>query len=297
MIVNAPNLTTLYVGFSNAFQAGFKGANPLYKRAAMVVKSTTKSNEYGWLGQFPRIREWVGDRVVQNLTTETYTIVNRSFESTIGVKSEDIEDDQIGIYDPIFSEFGRQSATFPDELVWALLKEGWTTPCFDGQYFFDTEHPIKNALGQTGSTANTDGGTGEPWFLIDDTRMIKPIIYQERRLFDLVRMDADTDEHVFSRKEYRYGTEGRCNVGFGFWQLAWGSKQPLDAAHYEAARIGISTMKADFGRPLGLQGKLLIVGPKLEATAQKLLNSEFAAAGETNQWKGSAELVVVPWLD
>lgn len=297
VIVNGPNLKTLYTGFSNAFQAGFKGADPLYKRAAMVVKSSSKSTEYGWLGQFPRMREWIGDRVVQNLTTEAYTIVNRSFESTIAVSRDDIEDDHLGIYDPIFAEFGRQSATFPDELVWALLKAGWTTNCFDGQNFFDVDHPVKDALGRTVSVANTDGGTGHPWFLIDDTRVIRPLIYQERRAFDLVRMDSEDDEQAFSRKEYRYGTEGRCNVGFGFWQLAWGSKQALDAAHYEAARVGIASMKSDFGRPLGLQGKLLIVGPALEAAGRKLLNNEFAASGETNSWKGSAELVVVPWLD
>lgn len=296
MLVNAVTLRTLYTGFSTAFQGGFAGVAPLYDRIALTVPSTTRSNEYGWLGQLPRIREWIGDRVVQNLATQGYTIRNRSFESTIAVNRDDIEDDNIGVYGPLFTEFGRQSATFPDELVWALLAAGFSTNCFDGQFYFDTDHPVLDADGRTVSYANTDGGNGAAWFLMDTSRAIKPIIYQTRRPFVLTRMDAPTDEAVFSRKEYRYGTDGRCNVGFGFPQLAWGSKQALDAAHYEAARVGLATMKGDYGRPLGISGNLLVVPPQLEGAARKIVANEFDAAGATNPWKGTAEILVVPWL-
>ncbi|TXN71648.1 Mu-like prophage major head subunit gpT family protein [Methylobacterium sp. WL6] len=296
MLINSANLRTLYTGYSAAFQSAFDGVTPLYTRAAMVVPSSTRSNEYGWLGQLPRIREWIGDRVVQNLATHGYTIRNRSFESTIAVTRDDMDDDNLGIYSPMFSEFGRASATFPDELVWPMYPAGFSTPCFDGQFFFDTDHPVLDANGQVYSVANTDGGTGAPWFLIDDSRAIRPIIFQNRRPFELVRMDQPTDERVFSAKEFRYGTDGRCNAGYGFWQLAWGSKQPLDAAHYEAARVGLATMKGDYGRPLGVSGRLLIVGPAQEGAARKLLTSELVNGGETNQWKGTAELLVVPWL-
>ena len=296
MLVNSANLRTLYTGFSTAFQGGFNGVTPLYTRVAQTVPSSTRSNEYGWLGQMPRIREWIGDRVVQNLATQGYTIRNRTFESTIAVLRDDIDDDNLGIYAPLFQEFGRSSATFPDELVWALLLAGFSTNCFDGQFFFDTDHPVLDAAGNVVSFANTDGGSGTAWFLMDTTRAIKPIIYQSRRPFELTRMDAPTDEVVFNRREYRYGTDGRCNVGFGFPQLAWGSRQTLDAAHYEAARVGLSTMKGDYGRPLGVNGNLLVVPPQLEGAARKLVINDADAYGATNTWKGSAEILVVPWL-
>lgn len=297
MLVNVANLRTLYTGYSAAFAGGVAAAGaPLYTRVATVVPSATRSNEYGWLGQMPRIREWIGDRVVQNLDTKGYTIKNRSFESTIAVSRDDIEDDNIGIYTPMFTEFGRSSATFPDELTWGLFSAGFNTPCFDGQYFFDTDHPVLDADGNPYSVSNFGGGSGIPWFLVDDSRAIKPIIFQNRRPFELTRMDALTDEVVFNSKQFRYGTDGRCNVGFGFWQLAHGSRQPLNAASYEAARVQLASQKADYGRPLGVQGRLLIVPPALEGAARKLLNSEYAAGGETNQWKGTAELLVVPWL-
>ena len=296
MILNSANLRTLYTGFSSAYQAGFDGVTPLYERVALTVPSTTRSNEYGWLGKFPRIREWIGERFVQNLATHGYTVRNRSFESTVAVDRDDIEDDNVGIYGPIFTEFGQQGANFPDELVWALLAAGFITPCFDGQYFFDVDHPVLDPNGLTVSFANTDGGSGAAWFLVDATRAIKPIIYQTRRPFQLTRMDTATDEVVFARKEFRYGVDGRCNVGYGFPQLAWGSKQTLDAAHYETARVALASMKGDYGRPLGVKGTLLIVPPALEGAARKLLTSDVNALGETNAWKGTAEMLVVPWL-
>jgi phage major head subunit gpT-like protein len=55
-------------------------------------------------------------------------------------------------------------------------------------------------------------------------------------------------------------------------------------------------MKGDFGRPLGLMPKTLIVGPSNEGAALKLINAEANAAGATNVYRNTAKLVVVPWL-
>ena len=210
---------------------------------------------------------------------------------------DDIEDDNIGIYTPLFTELGRASASFPDELVFPFLKAGFNTTCYDGQYFFDTDHPVVDENGGETSVSNSGGGNGTPWFLLDVSRALKPVIYQSRKKFDrLVRKDQETDDNVFSRKEFVYGTDGRCNVGFGFWQFAWGSKQALDAAHYEAARAALSGMNGDHGRPLGISGNLLVVGPTNEGAGRKLLQSQLVNGGESNPWAGTAELLVCPWL-
>ena len=50
--------------------------------------------------------------------------------------------------------------------------------------------------------------------------------------FEFVPMTKPDDEGVFTRAEYRYGTDGRCNVGYGFWQMAFGSKATLDATNF-----------------------------------------------------------------
>lgn len=298
MLRNAANLTTLGTGFNAAFQGGLTQAEPQYSRIATTVPSTTSENEYGWLGQIPNVREWIGDRVVHGLEASDYTIKNRKFEATIAVSADSIDDDNIGIYGPMFTEMGRSATAHLDQLVWALLKAGFTTACYDGQYFFDTDHPVLDADGVTvNSVANTDGGAGQPWFLVDDSRALKPILLQIRRaMSSITAKDKPTDDNVFDRGEYKYGIDGRHNVGFGFWQFAWGSKQPINAANYAAARSALMSMKGDHGRPLGIMPRLFVCGPSGESAARKLLNSEYAAAGETNEWKGTAELLVVPWL-
>lgn len=298
MIINGQNLAALRTGYSTAMQQGqAMAAKPQADRITSRVPSGQKEQKYGWLGKLPDVREWIGKRVVQNISESDYAIKEKKFELTVGVDRDDIETDNLGHYSLLFQQIGESTQTKPERLVWDLLKAGFATNCYDGQFFFDTDHPVLDADGNIVSVANTDGGAGTPWFLLDVNRVIKPIILQVRRDFGkLVAKDRDTDDNVFDENEYVYGVDARMNVGYSFWQLAWGSKQTLDAAHYGTARAALGGMKGDYGRPLGITGNLLVVPPSLESAGRKILNSENAAGGETNEWKVTAELLVVPWL-
>lgn len=296
MLINAANLDALRVGFKTTFQGALGQASQDWQRIATVVPATTKEQKYGWLGKVPNVREWIGPRAVQNLMQHDYAIKEKALELTIGVDRDDIETDNLGIYAPLFAEMGLSTGSEWAKMVYAQLKNGFTTNCYDGQFFFDTDHPVLDEAGAVTTVANTDGGSGPAWFLLDVSRAIKPIILQKRKEFEFVSMDRVTDEVVFTNKEFRYGADARGNTGFGFWQMAWGSKQTLDAAHYATARGALMGMKGDYGRPLGIMPNLLVVPPTLESAARKILNSEYAAGGETNEWKGTAELLVTPWL-
>ncbi|MEP9350575.1 Mu-like prophage major head subunit gpT family protein [Xanthobacter sp. KR7-225] len=297
MEINAASLRSLNTSFNTAYNDGLSGAAASqWGRIATEVPSTTGENEYGWLGSFPRMREWLGDRQIQNLSTSGYRIKNRKFELTIGVARDNIEDDNIGIYAPMFRHMGESVGAEYDTSVWALLKAGFSTPCYDGQFFFDTDHPVLNEAGQEVSVVNTDGGAGTPWFLVDDRRVLKPLILQIRKRWKFISLDKETDPGVFMRDQYTYGVDGRYNVGFGFWQMAWGSKQTLDATNYANASAALGNMKGDYGRPLGIVPRLLIVPQTLASQAKKILLAENDAAGATNIHKGSAELLICPWL-
>lgn len=296
MIVNSANLASLRVGYSAIFAGALAQASSQYTRIATVVNSTQKSQKYGWLGKMPNVREWIGPRAVQNLSEHDYEIQEKAWEMTIAVDRDDIETDNLGTYAPMFTEMGASAGAKWDMLSFGLLKAGFSTECYDKQNYFDTDHPVLDEDGQMITVANTDGGAGTPWFLIDTSRALKPIILQKRKDFQFVAKDKETDSNVFDNKEFVYGTDARANVGFGFWQFSWGSKQTLNAANYAIARAALTGMKGDYGRPLGLMPNLLVVPPALESAARKLLNSENAAGGETNEWKGTAELLVVPWL-
>jgi phage major head subunit gpT-like protein len=216
---------------------------------------------------------------------------------TVAVSREDIEDDRIGVFKPAFAEMGGMARRHPDELVFSLLKNGFSSPCYDGQFFFDTDHPVIGEDGTTVTTvANTDGGSGAPWFLLDVSRAVRPIIWQERVSYEFQQMTKNDDDEVFFNDRYVYGVRARVNAGFGLWQLAWGSKQTLDGASYGAARAAMQGFRADGGRILGVRPSVLVVAPALESAALKIVNSEFGPGGETNEWKGTASVIVAPWL-
>jgi phage major head subunit gpT-like protein len=289
--VDATVLRNLYTGFKAAFLRGFDGVAPQWDQIATRVPSTTSQEDYAWLGDMPAIREWVGDRVVRGLSESGYTIKNKTFELTVGVKRDKIDDDQYGIYTPMMQDMGQRVRQFPDKLVFGLLKDGFAALCYDGQYFFDTDHPV----GQ-GVVSNVQAGAGNPWFLVDTSHSLKPLIYQERRPFSFVPMTKPDDEGVFTRAEYRYGTDGRCNVGFGFWQMAFGSKATLDATNFNAAYAAMGAFKDEAGEPLGVRARVLVYGPSNRSAALEVIKAERDAFGATNTNKDAVALLEVPWL-
>jgi phage major head subunit gpT-like protein len=297
MIVNPENIRGLTTSFKAIFADAFGLAESQYQKVAMEVPSGTKTQTYSWLGMSTRFREWLGDRTIQNLMLHGFSIINKRFENTIGVQRDDILDDQVGVYKPLFQQLGKDAKTHPDELVFDLLKNSFTTKCYDGQYFIDTDHPVLDANGIAQSVSNFGGGAGVPWFLIDTTNPIKPIILQIREQYSFTAMDRDDDENVFKRNEFLYGATGRLNVGVGLWQLIFGSKATLNAANYAAARAAMRNFTADGGKKLNVVPKLLVVPPSLEGAANALLKAQKDAAGADNIWFGTADVIVVPWLE
>ncbi len=291
MIINQASLAAIYNSFNTLFNQAFSNVTPLWNRVAMRVPSVGRQNTYAWLGHFPRLREWIGDRVIKSLAAHSYTIVNKPFESTVEVDRDDVDDDMIGLYNPIVSEMGRATAVHPDELIFELLAAGFNTPCYDGQYFFDTDHPVGS-----GTVSNFGGGAGSAWYLLDVSRAIKPLIYQPRKPPQFVSFQDPKDESVFMRKKFIYGVDLRGNAGFGLWQMAYASKDTLNATNYAAARVAMMSLKDEEGKPLGIKPGLLVVHPGNEEAAREILMNERDASGATNKWRGTAELLMVPWL-
>lgn len=292
LVINRENLNAMYNGFKTAFNNAFGGVAPMWNKVATLVPSTAKVENYGWLGEFPMLREWIGDRQVKSIAASGYSITNKKFEASIGVPRDDIDDDSYGVMTPLFASMGDAAAKHPDEIVFALLKAGFTTACFDGQYFFDSDHPVGGA---TVSNVDLTGG-GQGWFLLDTSRPLKPLIFQKRRDYALSAMTDLKDEGVWMRDEYRYGVDARVNVGFGFWQMAYGSKNTLNAANFDAAVAAMMSQKSDEGRPLGIKPTLLVVGPSNRAAARALIESEKLANGGSNTNFKAVELYVCEWL-
>ena len=302
MMVTAASLTALQVGFKKNFQDAFTATRPDadFTRVATVINSTSKSETYGWLGKFPKMREWVGDRVIKDMDAKGYTITNKDFEATVGVDRNDIEDDNLGVYGPLMQEMGVSAAQQPDDLTFGLMAQGTTETCYDGQYFFDTDHPSFDESGGAITVANVDasGAAGNPWwYLLDVTRPLKPMVYQERKKPQFVsKTDPQNSGHVFMKKEFLYGVDARCNVGFGLWQMAYASNAALDGDSLDAAIEKMRGLRDSNGRPLGIKPSLLVVGPKLRSAANKTVKVMLGEGGASNANYEAVEVLDTPWV-
>lgn len=261
MNITDPNLELVYKGFKTVYNESFDGTVSHKDTLAMTVTSNTTEEHYGWFGQFPKLREWVGDRQVKQLKSHGFAIRNRKFESTVSVERDDISDDRVGLYKPMFQEMGRTSKQHPDSLIFDLLNNGFTASCYDGQNFFDVDHPhIPDDTGVAVSVSNMQAGSGEPWFLLDLSRAVKPIIWQERESYDFQTVTDPKDTKVFLSDQYLYGIRARVNCGFGLWQLAYGSKAELTAANLRAAYTAMGEFAGDQGLKLGIAPTHIVVG-------------------------------------
>lgn len=122
------------------FDLGVTQARPFYPEVCTIIPSTGADEEYGAIGAMPGVREWLGDRIFNELRAAKYTLVNRDWEDSLLIKKNDIADDRLGLYPPLMERLGAEAAYHPDELFFSTLVAGESTACFDGQFFFDTDH-------------------------------------------------------------------------------------------------------------------------------------------------------------
>jgi len=295
MVINQAALTAISKTFNIQFQEALKAAPSDWQKIAMRAPSTTRSNDYRWMGNIPQLQEWLGDRPMSALKAFGYAITNKTWANGIEVLRDDIEDDNLGVYAPAITAVGEEAGKHKDKLIFALLATGFAALCYDGQPFFDTDHPVGEGDAAT-TYSNSGGGAGTAWYLLCTAMSVKPLIMQVRREPEFTALDNPTDSNVFERGAFKYGADWRGQAGFGLWQLAYGSKQTLDATNYSAARAAMMGFKSETGSPLGIVPNLLLVPPSLEEEGRKLLLSDRDDAGATNPWKATAELMVSPWL-
>ena len=298
MIINQATLAETYVGLSTVFNAAFQGAaDPWYTRLAMTVPSSGRSINYKFLLDFPGLREWIDERLIKSLEGKEWIVTNKDYEATVGVDRNDIEDDQLGVYNPIVSALAQEAKFHPNQLFADLITGGGAADCYDASYFFATDHPVGSGTG-----SNYDAGASTAWYLVDTSRPIKPFIFQLRKAVQLVQMFQDTDPEVFMRRQFLFGVDCRYAAAYGMWQLAYKSTQAFTPAYYAAARAAMMGLENADGRKLGIIPNLLVVPPSLEGAARELLKAQTiigdstAGGSKTNVWQGSAELLVIPEL-
>ena len=285
MTMKTLDLNALKTGLNTAFKEGLKptGNTEDYKKVATVTRSDSDTTNYPWLGKITGLKEWIGNRALDKLKVSGFALKNILYEDTLEIPVTELEDNKIASYGDAARLLGANAAAHPNQLVFALLKKGWTIKGYDGKTFFLVNR-------------NTDGGSGTPWFLLDASKALKPLIFQVRKNYMTTSLTSDTGDTRFMRNMYLFGVEARVAAGFGLPQFAWGSKQTLNAENYAKGRQKLMAMKGQSGVPIGVMPNLLVVPPALEQKAREVVGNERTDAGKSNPWYKTAEILVTPYL-
>ena len=111
-----------------------------YDMAANKFDSDQSSETYKFLGFSPAMREWIGGRNAKGFRDNGLTIENKLFESTIEIAVRDARRDKTGQIRARVDEHVMRAETHWGSLLSTLILNGASTVCYDGQYFFDTDH-------------------------------------------------------------------------------------------------------------------------------------------------------------
>jgi phage major head subunit gpT-like protein len=155
MDINRSNMQALFTGYNMVFRDAFASyVDTTYAKFVAEIFAGTSQIDMPMLEQLSGMREWIGPREIKNLASEKLSIKPRLFEETVGVKREDVEDDQFGLYNPLFQTLAMNAANMPNDITNELLAGAASASWLDGAPFFGTGRKYgKNVIANKGTAA------------------------------------------------------------------------------------------------------------------------------------------------
>lgn len=141
--------------FFTGFETG--PAAEALRALAIETNSDAAQENYAWLDAIPDAEEWEGETSIYVPKADELAVKNKVWRSTAGLPIDTVRRDKTGSVSRRMQQLGQIVASKPWAVVLDLIKNGDTTTfgtAFDGEKFFDTDHPNaagaqKNALTAT----------------------------------------------------------------------------------------------------------------------------------------------------
>lgn len=154
MDLTPANINFLYQTLNFSYVQGYGQKKTYWQDVATEIPSLGEGNIYPFLSMIQGFREWVGPRVVNNVSARSYAVPNKHWELTLAVDANKIKDDQYGIYKPVFGMLGQQAAEWRDKELARVIEAATSVNGWDGQFFFDNDHPVDPDNSGSGTNSN-----------------------------------------------------------------------------------------------------------------------------------------------
>lgn len=231
--LDASKTEAAYVGYHKTFHNRLENTTPIARSLATFVETDELVDRQVWLTKTPKMRDWLGDKVLHKLRSESHPIVTTPKEASVEVPKRDIENDKLGLYKPRIGQLADAYGWALDELVITMYAAGVQGialgATYDGQNLIDTDHTALSV----GGTAQSNKVTGA-----------------------------------------------------------------LSATTYNSAWTKYLGFLDENGVPVNVAGRRmkLVVGPANREVARDILDQVTQATGESNMDRGTADLIVTPWI-
>lgn len=126
------------------------GEGIVARLAGPVLMGAREYETLRWLGATPSIREWIGQRHAVRPRDNEFVVRNVKYEATLNVFVDELRRDRFGMIQQRINELADRQRRHWYKLLLALINAGATTACYDGQFFFDTDH----SEGDSGTQSN-----------------------------------------------------------------------------------------------------------------------------------------------
>lgn len=138
--------TTLNTSYLEAYKSPREN---VFSEVCTPITSARKKIVVAIADMLPQMREWVGDRKFHDAAQHSQEFTNPHYEISMEVDADDVEDDDYSGYILQSAGLAERAAVHPDVLLATLMQAATGIIGFDGQNFFDTDHPIdvKNNIG------------------------------------------------------------------------------------------------------------------------------------------------------
>lgn len=163
------NLAALKTRLHRDFQAGLTKPSATHSRRLGLYSyfdSDTEFSTYEWLASQTGLKRWIGPRIVEGFKERAYTIFNEHFEKTVEVSANKLDDSPmtaVGNAAARLAVLMEGADKLEDDLMFnpvstamgavsGLIARGASTVCYDGQFYYDQDHPID--LDSTGTQSN-----------------------------------------------------------------------------------------------------------------------------------------------
>jgi phage major head subunit gpT-like protein len=141
-----------------AQSVGAEWVNPL----SMLFTSDQESETYKWLGMSPQLREWIGGRNAKGFRDQGLTITNKKYEGTVEINVDDLRRDKTGQILLRIRELADRTNAHWAKLLSTLIENGESTNCYDGQFYFDTDHSEDDSGSQSNDITYDSSSTTIP---------------------------------------------------------------------------------------------------------------------------------------